>query len=158
MKLNNKGFTLVEMLVTIAILGMVSIAAMSLMSFSATTYSSMNTKSDLQIDMQITMAQISENTIDCNESIGFNNGILTITNKDNAHSYWMSEQILYYNDSVNAENGSIVAKNISEFNVKISSNSDGNATEIEVYITMEKNQRELTSSQIVGLRNKPKLS
>ncbi len=66
---NNKGFTLVELVVSIAIFGILSIAVMNFMTTGANLFSTVDTRLNLQYESQLAMAQLQEYIIDCNYSV-----------------------------------------------------------------------------------------
>lgn len=68
---NNKGFSLIELIVSIAILGVVSIASLGFLVSGVNGYSSVSSNIDLQNKSQITMNFIREYVIDCNEGVFF---------------------------------------------------------------------------------------
>ena len=68
---NNRGFTLVELIVSTAILGIIAVAAGAFMVAGTRTYSSLNYTVRLQYEAQLAMAQLQEYTIDCTEGIAW---------------------------------------------------------------------------------------
>ena len=66
---SNKGLTLLELIVSFALLGIVSAAVVGLVSTGAGTYRSVNTEVSLQYESQLTMNQLQEYLIDCNGGI-----------------------------------------------------------------------------------------
>ncbi len=83
---NNKGFTMVELVVSIAVLSLLSIGVTSLMTTGARNYSTVNTLVNLQYESQMALAQVQEYAIDCNYAINWNDtdNTLTIVNKGDA--------------------------------------------------------------------------
>lgn len=68
---NNRGFTLVELLVSTAILGIIAVAASAFMVTGTRLYSSLNYAVRLEYEAQLAMAQLQEYTIDCNQGIAW---------------------------------------------------------------------------------------
>jgi len=62
---NNKGFSLVEMLVAVAILAIVSAMALSLISFGVKFFTQTSEEIKIQNNAQIAINQIREHSIDC---------------------------------------------------------------------------------------------
>ena len=71
MRKNNRGFTLVELIVSTAILGIIAVAASAFMVTGTRTYSSLNYTVRLQYEAQLAMAQLQEYTIDCTDGIAW---------------------------------------------------------------------------------------
>lgn len=68
---NNKGFTLVELLVSVVIFGVVLTAAFGFMLASAKTYNKVNDRLEIQNQSQAALNLIEEYVIDCNLGISF---------------------------------------------------------------------------------------
>ena len=77
---NNKGFTLVELLVSFAIFGIVLAAVFGFMISGTKSYTNVNGKIELETSSQLTMSFISEYLIDCDEALYYQdtNGIRTL--------------------------------------------------------------------------------
>jgi prepilin-type N-terminal cleavage/methylation domain-containing protein len=71
-RLNNKGFTLVEMAVTFAILAVVMLTVTLVLSTSSNTYGKITTDINLQYESQLAMSQLQEYTIDCSGYVAVN--------------------------------------------------------------------------------------
>ena len=65
MKTNNKGFTLAELLVSVAIFGVVLAAAFGFMLTSAKSYNKVNDRLEIQTQSQMALNLIEEYVIDC---------------------------------------------------------------------------------------------
>ncbi|MGN0131745.1 MAG: PilW family protein [Lachnospiraceae bacterium] len=70
-KLNNKGFSLVEILVAMAILGVVSLAIYSFMNTGARLYQKTSSDADIQTEAQLVANSISDLIIDCEINISY---------------------------------------------------------------------------------------
>ena len=68
---NHKGFSLIELIVSVAILGIVSLASLGFLVSGVNGYSSVSGNVNLQNKSQIAMNFIREYVIDCNEGIFF---------------------------------------------------------------------------------------
>lgn len=69
MKRNNRGFTLVEMIIATAILGIVIVGVFGFMLAGANSYRSVSTNVRLQTAAQQVMNQIQETVLDCDTAI-----------------------------------------------------------------------------------------
>ncbi len=67
--MNNRGFTLTELIVAIAILSIVALGVLSLMSAGSRSYSNVQGQVNLQIESQIVMGQIQEFLSNCSGGI-----------------------------------------------------------------------------------------
>ncbi len=159
-KMNNKGFTLIELIVGIAIMSVIAIAVMSLMTNGAKTFSSINYYVNLQYESQLAMAQVGEYLIDTQENIGIVEDKLTIDN--GLHGFYLDEttNILYYTDDT-GEEPSIVAKYVTGFTVDFDSQityDDYTAVkEITFTLNLERYGKKHEATQTVFLRNEPEL-
>lgn len=68
---NNKGFTLVELLVSVVIFGVVLAAAFGFMLASAKSYNKVNDRLEIQNQSQAALNLIEEYVIDCNLGVSF---------------------------------------------------------------------------------------
>ncbi|NLH02001.1 MAG: prepilin-type N-terminal cleavage/methylation domain-containing protein [Clostridiales bacterium] len=75
---DNKGFTLVELIVCLAIFGIVAAAAFGFMLSGAKSFSTVGGRIDAQTHSQITMNFINEYLIDCDEAIYYNADTCTL--------------------------------------------------------------------------------
>jgi prepilin-type N-terminal cleavage/methylation domain-containing protein len=77
----NGGYSLIEMIVSIAILGVVAAAAVGFMVSGANSFSSVSGSVNLQVRSQLTMNNIQEKLVDCNYGLDFNGDTLYIINE-----------------------------------------------------------------------------
>jgi prepilin-type N-terminal cleavage/methylation domain-containing protein len=81
--LGNKGFTLLEMVVAFALLGVMMVTVTLVIGTSSNTYSKIATDINLQYESQLAMSQLQEYIIDCDAGIGAGpDGSLYIVNKN----------------------------------------------------------------------------
>lgn len=78
---NNKGFTLIELIVALAVMSIVMVEIFTLMSNSSVLYRKGSAEVDLQAEAQQLIQQMEELMIDCNNSISINRP--TLVNSDN---------------------------------------------------------------------------
>ncbi|MEG1848279.1 MAG: prepilin-type N-terminal cleavage/methylation domain-containing protein [Lachnospiraceae bacterium] len=67
----NKGFTLIELVVSIAILGVVGLAVMGFMTTGSRTYTNVNEEVDLQYEAQLSVNQLRDLIIDANRGVAY---------------------------------------------------------------------------------------
>ena len=104
MKHNNHGFTLLELIVSFAILAVLVLAVMGFMSAGTGTYRSVSTETTLQYNSQLTLAQMQSYLLNCNGGACFDTGTETLylLDKDDAGGYTLlsfqqKDGKLYYN-------------------------------------------------------------
>ena len=73
-KLNNKGLTLIEMVVAIAIIGIFSTVVMTFITSGANFYRKVSLTTKLQSDMQTTLESIENLILDTNVKITYRSG------------------------------------------------------------------------------------
>ena len=168
-KLNNKGFTMIELIVATAIFSILSITIFTFMSTGAMQYNRINNFAKLQIDSQVAMAQIEEYIIDCKEEIKYDSteNKLYIDKLGLSFKYEASQKTLYliqsgiYNE---------VVKNVDEFKIEFPKSFDEidstddtkietltKARNIKISLRLSKNNRDYTATKILALRNNPEI-
>ena len=157
---NNQGFTLTELIVSAAILGIVAVAACAFMVAGTRTYSSVNYTVRLQYEAQLAMAQLQEYTVDCTDGIAWdeNEKILYIVNGTDVHLFKFDStaQTLSYAKVLRADDlneGEIdydlVAEHIADMAVKL------NDEQVEITLQMQRNSKIYSATQLIALRTRP---
>ena len=93
MRKDHKGFTLVELIIAIAILAIVTLAVCGFIVVGSRSYTSANTDIMLQQEAQLALNQISDVIIDTTDSISYGNGTELVL-KDSEFSSEPDEKIL----------------------------------------------------------------
>lgn len=93
MRKNQKGFTLVELIIAVAILAIVTLAVCGFIVVGSRSYTSANTDIMLQQEAQLALNQISDVIIDTTDSINYGNGTETVL-KDSEFSSEPDAKIL----------------------------------------------------------------
>ena len=155
---NNQGFTLTELIVSAAILGIVAVAACAFMVAGTRTYSSVNYSVRLQYEAQIAMAQLQEYTVDCTDGIAWDGSTLYIVNGTDVHLFKFDSQAetLSYAKTGKAENldestitYNLAAEHITDMDVKL------NEGQAEITLQMQRNSKTYSATQLIALRNRP---
>ena len=81
-KLNNHGFSLVEILIAMAILGVVSLTIYSFMMQGSRFYGKQYADADIQSEAQLVANTISDLIVDCEVNISYDNSISNSINPD----------------------------------------------------------------------------
>lgn len=180
---NNKGFTLMELMVCIALMSAVMVGLLLLMSSASKLYAKVNYKQEMLTESQLVMAQVNDRVMDCNAGIAWNNtsGELYIVQEIGGtykvHYYTMDGTDLLYKTKT-WEKSAITASTdfLSDF-TSISSDDAKLAEDIEAFdITIElqagsdvvdsilvttkfaQNGEEYEGTQLIYLRNQPIIS
>ena len=166
MRKNNRGFTLVELIVSMAILGIIALAASAFMVAGTKTYSSLNYAVRLQYEAQLAMAYLQEYTVDCTKGIAWDatQKTLYIANEDgdpattdaivHVFDYDPYTQTISYGSGSIAENltfpvNAVAAEHVKSMEVVL---ADKQAT---ITLEMARGSKTYTATQIVALRNQP---
>lgn len=96
----NKGLTLVELLVSIAVLSIVTLGIGGLLRLAAEQYSNATKETEVQNMLQSTVASLSNQLADAALGVHFDNTKkqLTIVNKDNYVKFELNGTVLYYDE------------------------------------------------------------
>lgn len=168
MKKNNRGFTLIELLVSMAILGMVSLAASGFMAVAARVYNSVNYSIKLQYESQLVMTQLQEYIIDCNKGIAWDSDTSTLylVNEDDGNDTMYVFRFDKTNESIYFGTGNVtdagatatdlMAEHITDMKVDLKQLDDDNHVyEVELTLSLERSEKYYTGTQVTALRNKP---
>lgn len=154
---NNQGFTLVELIVSTAILSIVAVAASAFMVAGTRTYSSLNYTVRLQYEAQIAMAQLQEYTVDCTDGIAWDGSTLYIVNGTDVHLFKFDSgsQTLSYGKTGKAATltepaYNLAAEHITDMDVDLS--EEGQA---KITLQMQRNAKTYSATQNIALRNRP---
>ena len=168
MKLNNKGVTLIELIVTMAVLSIVTIAIQGFIRTSVKINANVIPNVKLQYESQIVMANVQKRLINANKSVFFENGkLLMISEDDNEEEvvslfvFNATDNTLYYGEST-VQAGEVtvykLAEYITDFTIEFVENVDDEVTKVtqaDVILKMDRNGKEYEGEISVSLRNKP---
>ncbi len=187
-KLNNHGFSLVEFLIAVAILGVVSLTIYSFMNTGARFYQRSSADADIQSEAQLAANAISNLIIDCEVNISYDDEIspgpgggapiradgriLEISNSNYQFLIFHRGTNLFYlerrpsavnsaqYEAYNIDNAELLAQNITEFEVDLTRVSGkGKGKNIVTFVmTYEKGGRTYRGNYQVNLRNSVTIS
>ena len=176
MKLNNRGMTLIEMVVAFAILGVLSVAVFSMMLTSTKTYTKMTSSIKLQYETQVALANIESRISNCNRGITWKveNGreeLFLVSGEDNARSleviYLSGNQDKLYYGTASFESTDmtfyLLAEHVASISVELlpTETVDGitkpakEIKQVKLTLTMEQNGVSYTGQKTIALRNRP---
>ena len=168
MRNNDHGFTLVELIVSIALLGIIAVAAAGFLVTGTRTYTNVNYSVRLQYETQLAMNQIQDYVMNCSQGIAWEGSTLYIVNSDKTEkkiSFSSTDGKLSFGQGIAAETDSVtasdlLAENVTAFSVTFSpaptgQNKTTTATAATVTLTMERGGKSYTGTQTIALRNNP---
>ena len=178
-QLNNAGFSLIELLVAVAVGSIVLAALSALLTQSVKGFNSQTTLSRLQNDASITMSQIEQSvmeatTLQISKVAGAEgNEMIKLMTKDKpedgqvVYIYDRSEGKIYLAASIMEDMGSLVCENVTSMDVSImkdsvvTSGTDsaeiiqeiGENVRVHVTCTLTSSNKTRTVSKTIGIRN-----
>jgi hypothetical protein len=163
---DNKGFSLVEIIIALAIIMVVSGSIISFLLAGSNSYSSVITSTDLQKEAQLVMNQISDIVISADQKVAFvgSTNTLEVTNEDSKYeiSYNPTEKKLYYKKSnygistrtYELQEEVPMAENVTSFSADVV--KENGVSKVKVKISFENNSKSYTKEEIITLRNEVK--
>lgn len=175
---NNQGFTLVELIVSTAILGIIALSASAFMLAGTKSYSSLSYAVRLQYETQLAMAQLQEYTIDCNQGIAWDsttdatnttktlyiaNGdgdINTVDEVVHVFVYNKDEQTISYKRTATGAGfpkdltfsvDALMAEHVTAMDVVV----DQEGKQANITLGMARGNKTYSATQVLALRNQP---
>lgn len=180
MKTGNKGFTLVELIVSVAILAIVMLAAFGFMLAGTKSYTSVDTRITRQFKAQLAVNQLGDSLMNCNAGLNTSDDgktVYILEKKDGActvHAFKFADSEVRYGEAAAAEytqtrteNGvpittttytasistwSMVAGSVEVFSVVL---TPGTGAVKSAVISLRFKNSDKTYTQTVALRNTP---
>ncbi len=161
---NQKGFSLIELIVAIAILTLVGAAVVGFCMSGTNSYKTVSTEVDLQYEAQLAVNQLSDLLIDANHGVGFDSaaGTLFIFNDSAAYAIvWdaSAQQLMLNKYSVTSgevklESSNLMAEYVTAISAVIPTEDKNNRQMVNLTITFTKDNKSYTGAKNVTLRNK----
>lgn len=171
MKNNDHGFTLVELIVSCAILGIIALGAAGFLVTGTRTYKNVNYSVRLQYESQLAMNQIQNYAIDCSKGIAYDNdkntlyivdeGVTTKNDDDVLYVYTLTaEHQLLFGSGTAAktpvEANDVLAGNVTKMSVSFVPGAEtGHASSASITLKLELGDKKYEGSQTTALRNEP---
>ena len=181
---DSKGFTLLELIISVAVLSVIMVMIFSIMSSGSVFFNKSNTMMKVSYSLQETMSQIKETVIDCSKAIKIAGSGVTefvVVNKTGddsymacAYKYVPEEEKLYYGETVFTGTGDANLPTRIESNYKVltegvkafsatpvqAETTDGETSlyrvkSLNVSVTVDKNGRSDSAVETIAPRNNP---
>ena len=171
---NNKGLSLIELLVAFALLTVVSAAVLGLLTVGANSFRRVNSEVSLQYEAQLTMKQLQEYLVDCNRGLFWDSSTreLFIANADDEnnvtiHRFGLVDGQIYYSSGEATRSGStgsctfgeqnLLSTYTTEFNIFPASRRDllGRllCESCQVTLSLSMTDRSYKTEELVAMRN-----
>ena len=187
MKKDNRGFTLIELIICMAIFAILVTSVFGFMLASSRSYSAITNRLNLSLQSQLTMNQLGEYIMDCNEGLVYTNNTSTTPNtstlyvidkgsidtKYDVNIFQLKpDGCIYYGYGGNVatlsgttfsftsfEANNLLAENVTSFSVTQKLNSDNTKViSAVVSIVFTKNSAASSARRTIALRNCPPIS
>lgn len=167
MKQDNRGLSLVELIIAIAILLIVAGMVGGFMVSGARAYTSVSTRVSLQTKAQMLLNQIREYAIDCSYAIYYNDNTLTIIDAEEGgsgttyttHTFqWDGADTVFYTMSGDSTQYK-VSTEVTDFKVSFQPSAltlADKVTSMTVEMTLTRNGKDHPETLKIALRNRPK--
>ena len=145
MRKDNKGLSLIELVIAISILTIVSAMLVGLMSTGSNMFRQVSTDVSLQMEGQVAMTQLREYVIDCNDTLHYDDAThtLTVTNSPTQkHSFVWNPT-----DGIIRYNGDPLAEHVAAFRLYQVEGA------VEIALAFEHLGESYYATQTVALRN-----
>lgn len=151
---NNRGFTLVELIVATAILGIVTLSACAFMVAGTRAYSSLNYTVRLQQESQLIMTQLEEYAVDCTSGMAWDGSTLYIVDGSTVHVFAFAGNAIRYSTCTAAATltiptGDLMAEHVSGMSVSFADKK------VHIALDMERSGKTYHATQVIALRNQP---
>lgn len=160
---NKKGFTLTELLVCVAILGVLAVSAGVMMSSGTNMFNKLNQRVNVSYQTRVAMAQLKEFFIDCDAVCKDEDGKIYILNSNEVFLFDYDDRadevkMKVYPKNMSSSTEEPFAKHISTFNVEVYPSSDNlYAKVIRIELVSSIGKVSSSSKQVISLKNVPVL-
>lgn len=177
MKNDKRGFTLIELMVSLAIFGIVVTAVFGFMLAGSRSYNTVTGRLNQDIQTELVLSQFESYIMDCSSCLYFKGDKLYIIDlNSDGSSYtanvfqYKADDCIYYGKGTATKNSStgaficvatasdLLAQNVSGFSVTPISSDGANVTSAVVTIEFLRSSQTITNKKTIALRNKPAIA
>jgi prepilin-type N-terminal cleavage/methylation domain-containing protein len=163
MRESNRGYTLVELIVSVAILGILVAAVGAFAVSGSRAYASVSAGVNLQVESQMTLGQLREYTLDCNTAVCGENNILQLLSREEDGSYTQHifrlrgselqyERVTYRaGESTPTSKIGRVSRYVESFTV-----TEVSPESVTVSLTLARRGKTYTATETLAMRNSPR--
>ena len=119
MKIKSKGYTLVELLISMAIFAVVMIGIFSIMRTASVSFKNESIEVSLQEESQILLSQVEELLVDCHKCVPVSNGYKIQLSNNASDNIWLRyhDNALYYSETESGANEELIASGVEKFTI-----------------------------------------
>jgi len=173
---NNKGLTLIELIISLVIFAIVMTAAFSFMLAGTHSYEAVTDRLSLNLEAQLALNQLGDYVLDCNAGLSYSDGTLYVVDYDDDGSGGHTAPVFQYRDgSLYYGKGSasldslgrytftvtavdLLAEHVTAFSVTPVSADGEHISSAVLSLEFAKRAAAYSGEKIVALRNKPEIS
>lgn len=166
MKKNNLGFTLVELIASVAILGIIALGAAGFLMTGTRSYTNVSYLIRLQYESQLVMNQIQNYAMNSNSGLAWDGTNLYVLDGGKTGTVFIfkyddaDDRLLFGSGQAAAQLGSvdadkIVAEHVAGVTVSCVKDSENLASSVRITLQMSMGGREYEAAQTIALRNQP---
>lgn len=174
---DNRGLSLIELLVSLAIFSVVLTAVFGFMMAGSRAYTKISNRLSLDLEAELLLNRLSESMIDCNGTVWFQNRSLYVVNLGNsgysaeiftfkpeegsifygsgAAKLEAAEPDLLFSTSVTAPD--LLSQSIAVFDIRPESTDGRRLDSVHIFIKLTKGTDIYTAERSLALRNRPAL-
>lgn len=176
MKNDNRGLSLAELIVSLAIFAVVLTSVFGFMMAGSRAYTNVSDRLSLDLDAELLMNQLTEYLIDCNGTVYYQDQSLYIVNqaKDGSYtakvfSFHPEDKALYFGSgtakkvssgsrlrfSTTAAGTDLLAQNVVSLEVQTVSQDGERLSSVRIFFKLAKGSDIYTADKTLALRNRP---
>lgn len=176
MKNDNRGLSLAELVVSLAIFAIVLTSVFSFMLAGSKAYTNISDRLSLDLDAELLMNQLTEYLIDCNGTVYYHDHNLYVVNQEEDGSYTAQvfafrpdDKAIYFGSgtakkiasgssprfSTTATATDLLAENVAALEVQPVSRDGARLSSVRIFFKLAKGTDIYTAEKALALRNRP---
>lgn len=177
MKNDNRGFSLAELIVSIAIFAVVLTAVFDFMMAGSRAYTNVSDRLKLDLDAELLMNQLTEALIDCNGTVYYHDRSLYVINQEDSgytaqvFTFRPEDNKIYFGSGTAEKTASgtsprftttvtatdLLAENVAALEIQPVSRDSARISSVRIFIKLTKGTDIYTADKTLALRNRPVL-